>query len=99
MHVILLGTAAGGGFPQWNCSCPGCRTARSDPAAALPRTESAVAVSADGWRWFLLNASPDVRSQLGRIPQPAAAGPRRLPIEGVVLTDAELDHTIGLLLL
>ena len=99
MHVILLGTAAGGGFPQWNCSCPGCRTARSDPTAAVPRTESAVAVSADGLRWFLLNASPDVRSQLGRIPQQAAAGPRHLPIEGVVLTDAELDHTIGLLLL
>lgn len=99
MHVILLGTAAGGGFPQWNCWCPGCRTARSDPSAALPRTESAVAVSADGLRWFLLNASPDVRAQLARIPQEPAVGPRRLPIEGVVLTDAELDHTIGLLLL
>lgn len=99
MHVILLGTAAGGGFPQWNCWCPGCRTARTDPSAALPRTESAVAVSADGLRWFLLNASPDVRTQLARIPQEPVVGPRRLPIEGIVLTDAELDHTIGLLLL
>ena len=99
MHVILLGTAAGGGFPQWNCWCPGCRTARTDPAAATPRTESAVAVSADGHRWFLLNASPDVRAQLARIPQEPAAEPRRLPIEGVILTDAELDHTIGILLL
>ena len=99
MHVILLGTAAGGGFPQWNCWCPGCRTARADPSAALPRTESAVAVSADGIRWFLLDASPDVRAQLARVPAEPAVGPRRLPVEGIVLTDAELDHTIGLLLL
>jgi pyrroloquinoline quinone biosynthesis protein B len=99
MHVILLGTAAGGGFPQWNCSCTGCRAARADPAAALPRTESSVAVSADGHRWFLLNASPDVRTQLALLPEEPSAGPRRLPIEGIILTDAELDHTIGILLL
>ena len=99
MHVILLGTAAGGGFPQWNCSCTGCRAARADPAAAQPRTESSVAVSADGHRWFLLNASPDVRTQIALLPEEPSAGPRRLPIEGIILTDAELDHTIGILLL
>ena len=99
MHVILLGTAAGGGFPQWNCACTGCRTARRDPAAAVPRTQSSVAVSADGSHWFLLNASPDVRAQLALLPPGAAGGVRQHPIEGVLLTDAELDHTLGLLLL
>jgi pyrroloquinoline quinone biosynthesis protein B len=99
MHVILLGTAAGGGFPQWNCWCPSCRVARSDPSAAQPRTQSSAALSADGKRWFLLNASPDVREQLTRLPETAAIGIRRVPIEGVVLTDAELDHTLGVVLL
>ena len=100
MHVVLLGTAAGGGFPQWNCWCPGCRAARCDPSAAIPRTQSSAAVSADGQRWFLLNASPDVREQLRFIA--AATLPatlRHVPIEGAVLTDAELDHTLGLVLL
>lgn len=104
MHVILLGTAAGGGFPQWNCSCRGCRTARCNPAAAVPRSQSSVAVSADGRHWFLLNASPDVRGQLALLPvaepaEAAGAAPRNMPIHGIVLTDAELDHTLGLLLL
>ncbi len=99
MDVILLGTAAGGGFPQWNCACRPCRTARRDPASALPRTQSSVAVSADGARWFLINASPDVRSQLALIPGAGPRPSRELPVEGVVLTDAELDHTLGLLLL
>jgi pyrroloquinoline quinone biosynthesis protein B len=99
MQVILLGTAAGGGFPQWNCWCQVCRTARRDPAAAHPRSQSSAAVSADGRHWFLLNASPDVRDQLARVPAEIPAGARHVPIEGVVTTDAELDHTIGLALL
>jgi len=99
MHVILLGTAAGGGFPQWNCWCPVCRVARRDPAAAHPRTQSSAAVSADGRHWFLLNASPDVRDQLRLIPAEAPVGNRQVPIEGVIATDAELDHTMGLALL
>ncbi len=99
MQIVLLGTAAGGGFPQWNCWCPTCRTGRSDPARAHPRTQSSVAVSADGERWFLLNASPDVREQLGRLPVRAPAGPRHVPVAGVVATDAELDHTLGIVLL
>lgn len=99
MHVILLGTAAGGGFPQWNCWCATCRAAREDPAAARPRTQSSAAVSADGRRWFLLNASPDVRAQLDLVPAEPAGGLRRVPVEGVVLTDAELDHTLGVALL
>ena len=99
MHVVLLGTAAGGGFPQWNCWCPSCRVARSDPRRAVPRSQSSAAVTADGERWFLLNASPDVRDQLGRLSVPAPEGVRHVPVEGVVLTDAELDHTLGIVLL
>jgi pyrroloquinoline quinone biosynthesis protein B len=102
VQIILLGTAAGGGFPQWNCWCPSCRVARSDPARAHPRTQSSIAVSPDGLRWFLINASPDVREHIGRIAgrtHSDAPEPRRVPIEGVILTDGELDHTLGLLLL
>jgi pyrroloquinoline quinone biosynthesis protein B len=99
MQLVLLGTAAGGGFPQWNCWCPSCRVARTDPARALARSQSAAAVSADGERWFLLNASPDVHAQLGRLPARRATSLRHSPVEGVVLTDAELDHSLGLVLL
>ena len=99
MHVVLLGTAAGGGFPQWNCWCPPCRVARSDPRRAIPRSQSSAAVSADGARWFLLNASPDVHAQLARLSLPAPTAVRHVPVEGVVLTDAELDHTLGIVLL
>src|SRR5512142_87383 len=99
MHVILLGTAAGGGFPQWNCWCPTCRIARDDPARAHARTQSSIAVSADGVRWFLGNASPDVREQITRLPHREVTGVRHVPVEGIVLTDAELDHTLGVTLL
>jgi pyrroloquinoline quinone biosynthesis protein B len=99
MEIVLLGTAAGGGFPQWNCWCPPCRVARTDPRRAAPRSQSASAISADGERWFLLNASPDVHAQLGRLPERPSSGIRHAPVEGVVLTDAELDHTLGLVLL
>lgn len=100
MQIVLLGTAAGGGFPQWNCWCPSCRVARQEPSRAHPRTQSSAAVSADGSRWFLLNASPDVHAQLGRL-EAAPPGPatRHVPVEGIVLTDAELDHTLGVVLL
>lgn len=99
MEVVLLGTAAGGGFPQWNCWCPACRIARTDPERAHPRTQSSAAVTADGRHWFLLNASPDVRAQVGRITGEPAAGPRHVPLDGIVTTDAELDHTLGIELL
>lgn len=100
MYVLLLGSAAGGGFPQWNCWCPCCCAARSDPAVARPRTQSSAAISLDGNRWFLLNASPDIREQLPRLQaecrRPAV---RHVPIEAVVLSDAEIDHTLGIVLL
>jgi pyrroloquinoline quinone biosynthesis protein B len=99
MWVRVLGSAAGGGFPQWNCACPPCRAVRDGSRPARPRTQSSVAVSADGRRWFLLNASPDVRAQMASFPALHPSGGRRVPLEAVLLTDAELDHTLGLLLL
>ena len=99
MEVVLLGTAAGGGFPQWNCWCPTCRVARTEPARARARSQSSIAVSADGRRWFLVNASPDVRDQLGRLARDPAPALRHVPVDGVVLTDAELDHSLGIALL
>jgi pyrroloquinoline quinone biosynthesis protein B len=100
MRVRVLGSAAGGGFPQWNCACPNCRGARQGSARYRPRTQSAIAVSADDRRWFLFNASPDLRTQLAATPPlwPQNAL-RQSPLQAVVLTDAELDHTLGLLTL
>ena len=99
MRVVLLGTAAGGGFPQWNCWCPTCRAARSNPGRARRRLQSTAAVSADGDRWFLLNASPDIRDQVACLPGTIPQGIRHVAIHGIVATDAELDHTLGILLL
>src|SRR5881296_780126 len=97
MRVIILGSAAGGGVPQWNCGCRNCTEARHTNRS---RTQSSVAVSADGERWVLLNASPDVRTQLAahRSLWPPS-GSRATPVQAVVLTDGEIDHTLGLLLL
>jgi pyrroloquinoline quinone biosynthesis protein B len=101
MRIILLGTAAGGGLPQWNCNCPNCREARTGSGRIAPRTQSSVAVSADGKTWFLLNASPDLRVQLESVPRlhPQAKTLRNTNIEAVLLTNADLDHTLGLLLM
>jgi pyrroloquinoline quinone biosynthesis protein B len=101
MRIILLGTAAGGGLPQWNCNCPNCREARAGSARITPRTQSSAAVSADGQAWFLLNASPDLRVQLEGAPHlhPRTKEPRGTSIEAVLLTNADLDHTLGLLLM
>ncbi|HYH31343.1 MAG TPA: pyrroloquinoline quinone biosynthesis protein PqqB [Pseudonocardia sp.] len=99
MWIRVLGSAAGGGFPQWNCDCPGCRAVRDGSRPCRPRTQSSVAVSADRDRWFLLNASPDVLTQIGSSPALHPRAGRATPLDGVLLTDAELDHTLGLLLL
>ena len=99
MHLVLLGTAAGGGYPQWNCWCPICRAARTEPHRAIPRRQSSAALSTDGERWFLLNASPDVREQLPCLPALPGTSVRHVPLEGILLTDAELDHTLGITLL
>src|SRR2546426_11743312 len=94
MRVIILGSAAGGGVPQWNCGCPNCAAARTDGRG---RTQSSVVVSADGERWILLNASPDLRTQLAahRVLWPSP-GTRGTPLGAVILTDGEIDHTLGL---
>jgi pyrroloquinoline quinone biosynthesis protein B len=98
----VLGSAAGGGFQQWKCACPSCRAVRDASRPARSRTQSSIAVSPDGGRWFLFNASPDVRAQIESFPplQPSSnPRGRAVPLEAVLLTDAELDHTLGLLLL
>lgn len=99
MWLQVLGSAAGGGFPQWNCGCPGCRAVREGSRPARARTQSSVAVSADHRHWFLLNASPDVRSQIEAFPALHPREGRATPLRAVLLTDAEIDHTLGLLLL
>ena len=96
MRVVILGSAAGGGVPQWNCGCSNCLAAR---AAGNQRTQSSIAVSADGKQWVLLNASPDLRQQVAARRELWPRGLRESPIAAVVLTDAEIDHTIGLMLL
>jgi pyrroloquinoline quinone biosynthesis protein B len=98
MRVRILGSAAGGGFPQWNCRCETCEAARAG-VRARPRTQSSLAVRGEDGPWFLVNASPDLRQQLETLDARPIDGARASPIAGVLLTDAEIDHTAGLLLL
>jgi pyrroloquinoline quinone biosynthesis protein B len=97
LRVVVLGAAAGGGVPQWNCGCPVCLAARTDPE--LESTQASIAISADGDHWFLINASPDLRQQLIATPQlhPRAGRLRHSPISGVILTNGEIDAVAGLL--
>jgi len=97
--VRVLGSAAGGGFPQWNCTCPSCRAVRTGSRPCVARSQSSVAVSADREQWFLLNASPDVRAQIESFPDLHPGEGRVVRMRAVLLTDAELDHTLGLLLM
>lgn len=98
MQIVVLGSAAGGGFPQWNCNGPLSRRARSNDPLARPRTQSSIAVSADGEHWALFNASPDLRQQFTQTPQMhPRRGLRDTPVSCVVLTNADIDHVAGLL--
>ena len=101
MRVRVLGSAAGGGFPQWNCHCEICDAARAGRAdrPARPRTQSSLAIRGEEGPWYLVNASPDLRQQIETLEPRRADGVRATPIAGVLLTDAEIDHTAGLLLL
>ncbi|MFL6564188.1 MAG: pyrroloquinoline quinone biosynthesis protein PqqB [Burkholderiales bacterium] len=100
MHVRVLGSAAGGGFPQWNCNCRNCDGVRKGTIRARPRTQSSIALSTHGTDWILFNASPDVLAQLRSFPglQPGRAI-RDTGVRAIVLIDAQIDHTTGLLML
>lgn len=100
MIIKVLGSAAGGGFPQWNCNCRNCVAVRAGTPGYKARTQSSLAVSVDGENWALLNASPDLREQLNATPELHANpkyGPRHSPIKAVVLTNGDVDHIAGLI--
>jgi pyrroloquinoline quinone biosynthesis protein B len=102
MLIKVLGSAAGGGFPQWNCNGRNSADVRRGMPGLTPRTQASVAVSADGKRWVLLNAAPDLRQQIINTPElhpVPGAGPRNSPIKAVVLTNADVDALAGLLCL
>ncbi len=97
LRARILGAAAGGGLPQWNCGCENCRLARSGQIPSL--TQSSLAVSGNGRDWAILNASPDIRSQLAATPELHPTGPRDVPLVSVLLTNGDIDHVAGLLCL
>lgn len=100
MRIRVLGAAAGGGFPQWNCNCPNCDGLRKGTIRARARTQSSIAVSGDDTNWVLFNASPDILQQIREFPalQPARSL-RDTAIAAIVLIDAQIDHTTGLYML
>jgi pyrroloquinoline quinone biosynthesis protein B len=97
VRIVVLGAAAGGGLPQWNCACRNCASARAGQIPAS--TQSSVAVSADGIHWFLVNASPDLPRQIESSPFLHPQENRHSPIDGILLTNADLDHVLGLVLM
>jgi pyrroloquinoline quinone biosynthesis protein B len=105
MRVKILGSAAGGGFPQWNCACPNCRAVRAGTFHGKARSQTQVAISSDSKNWFLLGASPDLRAQIEATPElhprqiQSQQEIRQSPIAGAVLANADVDHVVGLLLL
>jgi len=96
MKVRVLGAAAGGAFPQWNCACANCQLARSGSIRVRARTEDSLAVSRDGDSWFLLNASPAIHAQIAASPCLWPRAGRASPIAGIVLTNGDVDHCLGL---
>jgi len=100
MRIIVLGSGAGGGFPQWNCNCPNCAGLRAGTIRASPRTQSSLAVSDGGPDWLLVNASPDLRAQLEACPSlRRARAVRDTAIAAVLIVDAQIDHSTGLMTL
>jgi pyrroloquinoline quinone biosynthesis protein B len=98
VRIEILGSAAGGGFPQWNCNCCNCQSLRAGTFQGQARTQTQVAITADNQRWFLLNASPDLRLQIEATPSlHPRCGQRDSPISGVVLISADVDQIAGLL--
>jgi pyrroloquinoline quinone biosynthesis protein B len=104
LRVLILGAAAGGGFPQWNCACPNCAAYWRGEPGLKASTQSSIAISADGEQWLLINASPDLRAQILATPKlqpgpPDQHGRRNSPIRSVLLTNGDVDHVAGLLTL
>lgn len=97
MQIIILGGAAGGGLPQWNCGCDNCVAARE--GRIPPLSQSSIAVSANGSDWAIINASPDIRSQLAATPALHPTGMRQMPLRSVLVTNGDIDHVAGLLVL
>ena len=100
MRIRVLGSAAGGGFPQWNCNCPNCDGVRKGTINAKRRTQSSIAVTGDNTNWLLFNASPDILTQFQDFPelQPARSI-RDTAVRSILLMDAQIDHTTGLFML
>src|SRR5690606_22860293 len=99
IRILVLGAAAGGGLPQWNCGCDNCRRARNGDPAVPFSNQASVAVSADGDHWFLINAAPDLRQQINANPQLHPRSLRHSPINGIILTNGDVDALAGLLTL
>ncbi|HEY6280716.1 MAG TPA: pyrroloquinoline quinone biosynthesis protein PqqB [Burkholderiales bacterium] len=100
MKIRVLGAAAGGGFPQWNCNCPNCDGVRKGKIKAKPRTQSSIAISENNLDWILFNASPDVLAQIKAFPAlQLARSIRDTAIKAIILIDSQIDHTTGLLML
>lgn len=97
MRVRVLGSSAGGGFPQWNCGCANCHGQRFGSAHLQARTQESLAISADDQNWILINASPDIHRQIESFPELWPRGKRHSPITGIVLTNGDMDHVLGLL--
>lgn len=100
MIIKVLGAAAGGGFPQWNCNCSNCASVRAGEPGFRARTQSSLAVSANGTDWLLLNASPDLRQQINQTPELGSVrngSLRNTPIQAVVVTNGDVDHITGLI--
>lgn len=98
-RFLVLGAAAGGGLPQWNCGCHNCELARDPNSGLTPQTQSSLAVTMDGECWAVLNASPDIRQQIERNPALRPKGARHTPIASVLVTNGDVDHIAGLLTL
>lgn len=101
MEILVLGSGAGGGFPQWNCNCPNCSGFRNGTLNVTARTQSSIAVSCNGEDWLLFNTSPDLLQQISQNPelQPRDRGLRDTPIRAIIYMDSQIDHTTGLLML
>jgi pyrroloquinoline quinone biosynthesis protein B len=96
MRIVVLGAAAGGGYPQWNCGCPNCNAVRAGSSRTEPRTQDSIALTADEASFHVVNASPDILAQIRGTPALHPRAPRHSPIRSLVLTNGDMDHVLGL---